>query len=184
MKETLTTTDVAKLLGLHANTLKNWVREGKLPSFRTLGGHYRIRINELVNSLKEHGIPVPDELKKHSKHVFVVHPEKNIREELMKELNSVDGVESEEFESGVDALLAMGCSMPDVVVWYCGHNDVDPKAMIKGISSKSSPARTGIMMIKDFDDEIPSDNIADSPGIHLLSHSTSVVDIVKKIREF
>lgn len=39
----LTSGAVAKIFGVTPETVTNWADEGKLPSFRTPGGHYRFR---------------------------------------------------------------------------------------------------------------------------------------------
>jgi len=141
MKETLTTSDVAKLLGLHVNTLKNWVRDGKLPSFRTIGGHYRIRAEELASALRERGIPIPEALEKMTtKHVYVVNAAEEARAFIVDALKKIGNVEVACFKCGVDALLAMGAKMPAAVVWDSSQNDVDPAGLLRSLKqSKHTP---------------------------------------------
>jgi excisionase family DNA binding protein len=53
--EYLTRADVARLLGVSANTVARWAREGRIPCHRTLGGHRRFPravIEELVRQMK------------------------------------------------------------------------------------------------------------------------------------
>jgi putative resolvase len=38
---------VAKLLGVSPSTIRNWDREGKIESIRTLGGHRRFPMSEI-----------------------------------------------------------------------------------------------------------------------------------------
>jgi excisionase family DNA binding protein len=45
--ELLSPGQVAKLVGVSAKTVSNWAREGRLTSFRTMGGHRRFRRSEL-----------------------------------------------------------------------------------------------------------------------------------------
>jgi excisionase family DNA binding protein len=47
----LTRSAVSKLLGVSANTVTRWAREGRLPCQVTLGGHYRFD-RELVEQLR------------------------------------------------------------------------------------------------------------------------------------
>ena len=47
--------DVAELLGVSANTVARWAREGRIPCHRTLGGHRRFSravIDELLKTMK------------------------------------------------------------------------------------------------------------------------------------
>jgi excisionase family DNA binding protein len=53
--EYLTRADVARLLGVSANTVARWAREGRIPCHRTLGGHRRfprVVIEDLVRQMK------------------------------------------------------------------------------------------------------------------------------------
>jgi excisionase family DNA binding protein len=167
MKEILTTTDVAKLLGLHVNTLKNWARNGKLPSFRTIGGHYRIRVDQLIESLNKNGIPVPEELLvRRNKKVFITHQEAEIRDGLAREIGAVGPVDIECFKCGVDTLMEMGRDMPSVVIWSAGLKDVDAGRMIVSLREKALPHRVDVMLIGDSSapgvDDIP-DALAEVP---------------------
>jgi len=47
----LTTGDVAVIFGVTLTTVKRWAEDGRLPSFRTPGGHYRFRPED-VEALK------------------------------------------------------------------------------------------------------------------------------------
>ncbi|MFH1438560.1 MAG: helix-turn-helix domain-containing protein [Pseudomonadota bacterium] len=48
-KRFLTTSQAARLLSVSPDTVLKWVKAGKLKSHRTLGGHFRIHIDELEN---------------------------------------------------------------------------------------------------------------------------------------
>jgi excisionase family DNA binding protein len=47
-KDYLTTTQAAKLLSVSPDTVLKWVKAGKVKSYRTLGGHFRIPADELT----------------------------------------------------------------------------------------------------------------------------------------
>ncbi len=46
-KDYLTTSQAARLLSVSADTVLKWVKAGKVKSYRTLGGHFRIPVSEL-----------------------------------------------------------------------------------------------------------------------------------------
>lgn len=46
----------AKLLGVHFNTVKNWIYSGKIKAIKTLGGQYRISESEIRRLI---GKPAP-----------------------------------------------------------------------------------------------------------------------------
>ncbi len=52
----LKTRDIAKILGVSEATIKNWSREGLLKFHKTIGGHRRFPIEEIVKFIKENKI--------------------------------------------------------------------------------------------------------------------------------
>ena len=56
------TTEISKICHVTPHSVGRWIEEGKLPSFSTGGGHRRVWAQDLVIFLKEHNIPVPQEL--------------------------------------------------------------------------------------------------------------------------
>ena len=66
----------------------NWVNAGRLPAFRTPGGHRRIRREDLARFMRENGIPLPEELRDGSgrARVLVVDDEAGIRDVIAESL--------------------------------------------------------------------------------------------------
>lgn len=56
----LTSGDIAKMLHVHLRTVLQWVKDGKLPAYRTPGGHTRVHSNVLADFCKHYGMPVPE----------------------------------------------------------------------------------------------------------------------------
>lgn len=117
MKDTLTTTEAARLLGFHVNTLKNWVRDGKMPAFKTLGGHYRIRAKDLVRVLRENEIPVPPQLDVARYNIMVIDDEPSFLS-LIKACfkNNRETFDIKTFSNGCDALMDIGRNAPDLIL--------------------------------------------------------------------
>ena len=53
----LTTTQAAMLLSVSPDTVLKWVRAGKIKSYRTFGGHYRIPRSELQSRISDRAVP-------------------------------------------------------------------------------------------------------------------------------
>jgi excisionase family DNA binding protein len=54
----LNTAEVARLFGVHPKTVSRWAESGKVPSFRTVGGHRRFKavdVEKLWQQLKDEG---------------------------------------------------------------------------------------------------------------------------------
>ncbi|HAC65845.1 MAG TPA: IS607 family transposase [Cyanothece sp. UBA12306] len=53
MNKLLTIRQAAELLGVSTKTIRRWEQEGKMKATRTVGGHRRFKISELLGSQKE-----------------------------------------------------------------------------------------------------------------------------------
>ena len=89
-KSVYTTFETAKLCHVSPLSIINWVNAGRLPAFRTPGGHRRIRREDLVRFMRDNGIPLPEELREGSGKwkVLVVDDEASIREVLAEHLTT------------------------------------------------------------------------------------------------
>jgi len=60
-KDYLTTTEAAKILSVSPDTVLKWVKAGKIESFRTLGGHFRIPSGALdALATEKNDLPILD----------------------------------------------------------------------------------------------------------------------------
>ncbi|HHB91113.1 MAG TPA: helix-turn-helix domain-containing protein [Anaerolineae bacterium] len=62
MTRWLTLSAASKLLGVHPATLRQWADAGKIPSFRTPGGHRRFRVEDLRDFLVQASHGGPDDI--------------------------------------------------------------------------------------------------------------------------
>lgn len=119
-KPVFTTFESAKLCHVSPLSIINWVNAGRLPAFRTPGGHRRIRREDLVRFMRENGIPIPDELRTGSGHakVLVVDDEASIREVLSDHLSNREETPYEVMTAadGFEAGRLVATFRPDVVL--------------------------------------------------------------------
>lgn len=114
----LTSHEVGVLLQVNPSSINKWVNEGRIPAFRTPGGHRRIKLADLLVFLREHKMPVPAALEAVSKKrvLFVDDNAKHLdalKRLLKKHANRIEAA----FETnGIEALLRMGSFKPHVVV--------------------------------------------------------------------
>jgi excisionase family DNA binding protein len=89
-KAVFTTFEAAKLCHVSPLSIINWVNAGRLPAFRTPGGHRRIRREDLTRFMRENSIPVPEELREGTgrTRVLVVDDETNIRDTVGEHLST------------------------------------------------------------------------------------------------
>jgi excisionase family DNA binding protein len=89
-KAVFTTFDAARICHVSPLSIINWVNAGRLPAFRTPGGHRRIRREDLTRFMRDNGIPIPEELREGSGRakVLIVDDEAGIREVLAEHMTT------------------------------------------------------------------------------------------------
>ena len=81
MKNHYTTTQISKLLGVTTATINSWINLGELISFKTPGGHNRIRQDHLLEFLNSNNIPIPPELETSAKpRILIVDDDDDVRD--------------------------------------------------------------------------------------------------------
>jgi excisionase family DNA binding protein len=129
VKQNYTPNDVGALLGVHHNTIKNWIKGKNVVAFQTVGGHYRVPRREVVRLIKNRGLSVPEELQGPMGLVYVVDDDELIRR-AMDDALSVD-YEVYTFNNGFEALMQIGRLKPDLLVLDIYMPGIDGFAMVR-----------------------------------------------------
>src|SRR3954465_15376376 len=77
-KTIFTTHEVSRLLHVNPRSVINWIEQTLLASYRTPGGHRRIRRDDLLSFLHKHQIPTPADLVEEKFTVLIVEDEEEI----------------------------------------------------------------------------------------------------------
>lgn len=109
IKTYYSTADAAKICNVSRGSIVRWIREGRLSSSETFGGHHRVSREELVGVLKKLNMPIPDSLKietskECAEKILIVDDDESIRN-LIKTViaKHFPGYEIEEAENGFAA---------------------------------------------------------------------------------
>ena len=129
VKQNYTPNDVGSLLGVHHNTIKNWIKSKEVVAFQTVGGHYRVPRREVVRLIKNRGLPVPDELQGPMGLVYVVDDDELIRTAMDDALS--EDYEVYTFSNGFEALMQIGRLKPDLLVLDIYMPGIDGFAMVR-----------------------------------------------------
>lgn len=117
MRDTLSTSAVARLLGVAVGSVSNWIDQGQLKAGRTPGGHRRIEAGDIVSFLRRQKLPVPPELMPAHPKVLVVDDEEPVTRWIAREINSeYPDYEVLEAHDGFSAGELVGSLRPDVVI--------------------------------------------------------------------
>lgn len=139
MKKAYTTFEVSRFCHVYPTTVINWIKEGRLASFATPGGHRRILHEDLIQFLRKYNLPFPPDLEKRGpeKRILIVDDEldmTNLIEMMLREESS--DWETASVTTGFAAgfkvfewrpdLILLDFLMPDLngfeVCRYLGHN--------------------------------------------------------------
>ncbi len=116
----LSSWEVGDLLQVNPSSINKWVKDGRIPAFRTPGGHRRIRVSDLVQFLDAHKMPIPKALTATAverRRVLVVDDNEPYLRSLSRLLKShEERLEVRLVDNGIDALVLVGSFRPDVIV--------------------------------------------------------------------
>lgn len=114
----LTSHQAGSLLQVNPSSINKWVKEGRIPAFRTPGGHRRIRAGDLVSFLRQHQMPVPKPLVSAArKRLLIVDDDPKQLASFERALKPYAGrVEVTLVDNGVEALVKVGSVKPNMIV--------------------------------------------------------------------
>jgi len=118
MKRSLTTGEVARLCGVNHRTVLRWIKAGYIEAFQLPGrGDNRVPIDDCVRFLREHDIPVPEELAEAArpKRALVVEDDKAMAAYLQRLLDR-EGFMVDIAYDGFQAGATLGTMRPDLLV--------------------------------------------------------------------
>src|ERR1035437_10356330 len=101
-----TSHEVGELLQMDGSSIVKWVNDGKLPAFRTPGGHRRIKRSDVLTFVRTHGMIIPPELDDGIKQVLLVDDDPALLSALRRAMKPhAARVELHTAQSGIEALV-------------------------------------------------------------------------------
>lgn len=140
---------IAGVCQVTRQTVARWIEEGKLPSFSTAGGQWRVWGKDLVGFLKAHNIPVPEELvARDRERVLIVDDEANIRQLVSRIILGVRP-EAAVFQAadGAEAVKAAADVSPSLVVLDLTLPGLDGLKVCRGLRSRERGHSVKILAI-------------------------------------
>lgn len=118
MNKHYTTTEISKLLGVTAATINGWINSNDLGSFKTPGGHNRIRQDRLLDFLMKNNIPIPPELDTRNKpRVLIVEDDEDVRDFVIAVLEDLNyEIDIDIAIDGYEAGSKVAKFKPDIVI--------------------------------------------------------------------
>jgi len=126
-------------------TVKRWIRDGQLRSFKTPGGHTRIELPEFQRFLQQYGMP-PYPVPAAETRILVVDDEPEIVDLLVEVLaRDPRGFKIETASDGYEALIKVGAFKPSVLILDVVMPRLDGVEVCRRL--KASPETRGIKIL-------------------------------------
>jgi excisionase family DNA binding protein len=137
-KTIYTTHEVARLLHVNPRSVINWIEQDLLPSYRTPGGHRRIRREDLLVFLHKHQIPTPAPLIQGNFTVLIIDDDQNIVELIRTFLLGQGNYKVASASDGISALIEVGRMKPDLLILDINIPGVDGIEVCRRIKADST----------------------------------------------
>jgi CheY-like chemotaxis protein/predicted RNA binding protein YcfA (HicA-like mRNA interferase family) len=116
IKSIYTTHDLSRLLHVNPRSVINWIEQDLLQSFRTPGGHRRVRHEDLLVFLRKHKMPLPAALTAGTFTVLLVEDQDDVSRVIQTSLSGQSGLRVSPAKDGLSALICVGRERPDLVI--------------------------------------------------------------------
>jgi excisionase family DNA binding protein len=113
----LSTTVVARLLGVAVGSVAKWIDKDELRAGRTPGGHRRVTEGDLLDFLHRQKLPIPPELTSASIRILIVEDEESVANWVAQEIHAANPeFQVMQAHDGFAAGEIVGSWQPDVVI--------------------------------------------------------------------
>jgi len=160
MGRSLSTFKIAELLDVNPSSVANWVDQNLLEAHRTPGGHRRVSVEDLVRFLRDHKIPVPDELEAPPARILVVDDEPALCQMIARSLRLANPVyEVIEALDGFRAGQIVATLKPDVVILDLRMPGMDGFEVCRTIKSQEESRHCVVLAMTAFPSQESKDRI-------------------------
>ena len=148
IKPVYTTFDISRFLSVDITTVMKWVDEGKIPAYKTPGGHRRVTHANFIDFLERFNMPVPPALAKQGRNVLVVEDDVATLRLFDRFLKKTDPeIVVEKARDGFEAGQKLESFHPDLVILDINLPGVDGFRVCKTIRSTEKTRRTRILAV-------------------------------------
>ncbi len=142
-KEVFTTFEVAKICNANITSIKNWIDQGELKSFRTPGGHHRIPREVVDAFLRRHNMPNPFEAPR--PRLLVVTTDPQVATAIPRAIG--DDVDLEMTDDATDAILRLGQWRPDGAIFDARVDGLEIQSLCARVAEHDDLAHIRIAVV-------------------------------------
>jgi excisionase family DNA binding protein len=146
----LTSYQVGALLQVNPSSINKWIADGRIPAYRTPGGHRRIHAADLLSFLTAHKMPIPKGLMlspTQGRLVLAISDDPLVLAPLKQHLGAHSGVTVTFAQDGIDGLMRLGQQTPDLVVLGPTQAPLDHVDLCRRLRAASKTAKVKIAVV-------------------------------------
>jgi excisionase family DNA binding protein len=153
MKKTVYTThDISRICCVNITTVMGWIDAGRLPAYKTPGGHRRVQHRDLLRFLDKFKMPVPPDLAGGGLRVLVVDDDPQVVKFLCKAIRMIiREIEIDAAADGFEAGRKIESFRPDLVILDIFLPGIDGFRVCRDIRSSPAADRIRILAISGED---------------------------------
>ena len=153
--EALTVYQASQYCGVSPKTIANWIDEGHLTAFRTVGGHRRVRKQDLDAFLRNKGMPIQTEIdESERKKILVIDDDKLIVETIVTALEEEPhNYEILSASDGFEAGIQVSHFNPHLVILDIMMPDIDGFEVCKKLKRDPATSHVKILVLSAYMDE-------------------------------
>ena len=147
-RKVFSTYQAAEICNTSFMSVNRWIHAGILKSYRTPGGHHRIRKDDLIDFMKENNIPILDEIIQKRYKVLIVDDDPNICDLLAQGLrSSQNNFDVTTAHNGFEAGSLLAQIIPDVVLLDLMMPGIDGFKVCKLIKSNPKTKHCKVVIV-------------------------------------
>ncbi len=180
-----TTHEISKICGVSITTIIDWIEQKKLLAYKTVGGHRRIKKEDLVSFLKTYNIPIPSNLvEKGSIRVLIVEDDINVIRFITRIVKKLkDEYEIAVAMDGFEAGKQVSTFKPDLVILDLMLPKIDGFEVCKNIRSDKVTKNIKILAVTGYDTEENKKRILACGANSYLIKPFEAKDLKEKIKD-
>ncbi|HPK03971.1 MAG TPA: response regulator [Candidatus Sumerlaeota bacterium] len=189
----LSSYQIGKMLDVSRQAVNQWIDKGYIPSYRTPGGHRRVRREDFINFLNSRQIPIPDilqraidqERRSAAPRIILVDDDAEflavLRQAIQEQLPEA---RIEAYESGYDALVAIGQGLPDLLVLDIKMPKIDGVEVCRRLKRNDATRRLPVMIVSAHDTPEWRESLQALKVQAIFSKGEPLLEIARQIRQF
>ena len=184
IKDTYSTHDVARICCVTPTTVIRWIEDGLIPAFKTVGGHRRVRREDLERVCQERGIPFTVPTGSEVGRILVIDDEPVVLDlvrDVVKELSHQFDVEVA--RDAFDAGRSVALFRPQLIFLDLMMPGVDGFEVCTRLKRDPATTHTEIIAITGYYTEANMERILAAGAGACLKKPLDVVDVRRRVLE-